>query len=323
MILIPVVFLLAMGAFLVIPWMLQVQAGKTNSVAMAPHTQRHVLLHMGKPRTYTVYTPASVRPDDPAPVILAFHGFRGNGLRMMYFTRLNTLADREGVIVVYPDAILDRWHTRSGTYDVTPEDVTFVQAMIVDLKKTHTIDNRRIYATGISNGGFFTQRLACELSDEIAAFAPVAATMGKPLKESCHPTRPIPILMFHGLDDPVVTWDGQIKKVRDSFSDAVILSVPETDLFWRNQNGCAPEPTATILPDVNPNDGTRVRRIVYASCQDDAEVIQVVIDRGGHTWPGGESGGLPVQAVLGKTSEDIEANREMWAFFQKHPLPQP
>ncbi|MBD2183261.1 hydrolase [Planktothrix sp. FACHB-1355] len=270
----------------------------------------------GMQRTYYLYAPPSYRSNRPMPLILAFHGGRGQGERLAQTTGFNDLADREGFIVVYPDGIDKHWNDGVNTpgFDSSIDDVGFVKALIDEIGRSKNIDRRRIYATGISNGGFFTLRLACEMSERIAAFAPVAATMPVKLKSKCNLKKPVSILMIGGTNDRFVPWEGgQAIKGGDE-----IMSVVDTFEFWKQQNACVSREQVNRLPNNAPRDGTQVESSTYSGCRANAEVRLLTIEGGGHTWPGGY--GQP-RAVVGQTSGDINASEEIWNFFKRHALP--
>jgi polyhydroxybutyrate depolymerase len=163
-----------------------------------------------------------------------------------------------------------------------------------------------VFATGLSNGGMMCYRLAAELSDRIAAIAPVAGTMA--LVET-HPARPVPVMHFHGTEDKIAPAEGSGK-------GRVFRSVEENIQIWCRVNGCPTTPQVTALDD-RVQDGTTVACKVYGPGKDGAEVVLYEIIGGGHTWPGQP----PPVKFLGRSTFDISANDLMWEFFQKHPLP--
>jgi polyhydroxybutyrate depolymerase len=191
-----------------------------------------------------------------------------------------------------------------------PDDVRFIGRLLDDLASLHRIDRRRVYATGMSNGGMMCYRLALEMPDRIAAIAPVAGTMpvaGQP------PDRPMPVLHFHGTADNVVAYEGVPESTQEHFS---FLSVDESIGFWARQNACLPAPVVTELED-RADDGTTVRRLAYENEAGQQRVVLYRIDGGGHTWPGQK----PPPAILGKSTKDIDANDLIWDFFQRFELP--
>jgi polyhydroxybutyrate depolymerase len=183
------------------------------------------------------------------------------------------------------------------------------------LDDVYNIDRDRIYVTGISNGGMMSYRLACDLADQITAVAAVTANLSEELAARCDPARPVPLLILNGTEDPLIRWEGgEIKVFRKSRGN--VLSVDETVEMWRAFNGCPADPQVEVLPDESPGDHTRVRREVYAPWTDGAVIDLMVVEGGGHTWPGGYQY-LP-DWLVGRTSRDIDANVVIWDFLAAH-----
>ncbi len=279
----------------------------------------------GLERTYRIYISGLYSPAKLMPLVILLHGGGGTGEGMEKLTLggFNRLADREGFIVAYPDGIGKHWNDRRGlqayrAHRENIDDVGFISALIEHLIRTLNVDPNRIYAAGISNGGQFSQRLACELSDRIAAIGVVAIQLPEHLSTSCAPKRPVSILMMPGTEDPLVPWEGGEIGFRRGRKFGRVLSVSESMRFWAKQNQCQGSPLTTYEPDRDPKDGTRVRRESYGSCNDGAEVLLYAVEGGGHTWPGGDQY-LPVR-IIGRTSRDIDANEVIWDFFKRHSL---
>jgi polyhydroxybutyrate depolymerase len=245
---------------------------------------------------------------------MAFHGGYGSGKRIARNTGFNEIADQEGFIVVYPDGINRHWNDGRGTANPEIDDVGFVKVLIERLVKFRNVDPSRIYATGLSNGGQFTQRLACEMSDQIAAFAAVSATFPAALKPNCKPKNPVSILMINSPNDPLVPWEGG----EGRGLGGQILSVPETVELWRKHNGCSPVAQTESLPNIAPSDGTRVRVSRYTGNCNRSEVLIYAIEGGGHGWPDGYEN-APT-SMAGKTSRQLKASQAIWNFFKRHSL---
>ncbi|MBC7971938.1 MAG: hydrolase [Verrucomicrobia bacterium] len=257
------------------------------------------LVYEGQQRTYHVYTPKVYRPDRPLPLVLAFHGYGSQGKDLANGSGFNETAEQKGFVVVYPDGIERRWNPLNK-FLTGVDDVGFVPALIAHMKRVRAIDSRRVYATGVSNGGFLVQRLACESSSPIAAFASVVATLPSQLQGSCNPQTPVPILMINGTADRKVPWQG------GNLGYGSILSVPGTIDFWQRRNNCPPAPQIKRLP------GDRVEIARYPNCQGGSEVELVTLKGVGHVWPRGGSG--PTQLLNG--------SEKIWSFFQRHKLRQ-
>lgn len=276
----------------------------------------------GLKRTYHVRLPSS--QDKPLPLVFLLHGGGGSAKAMEKLTRegFNTLAEKEGFIAVYPEAVEKHWNDGRGLQRWRSQrdkinDVGFISTLIEHLSREHRIDQKRIYATGISNGGLMSYRLACELTHQIAAVAAVASSMGESLSLSCRPSRPISVLIINGVEDSLVPWEGGEIRL-GPWRLGKVLSVSNTVKFWAGRDNCSSSPLITQEPDRDPQDGTRVRKELYAQCREGTEVILYAIEGGGHTWPGGYQ--YLGEGIVGKTSRDIDANEVIWDFFNKHEI---
>lgn len=282
----------------------------------------------GMTRSYRLYVPSGYDPSQPTPLVLSLHGFAANPGEQERDTGWDEVAERENFIVVYPSGTGSpaRWNAgqreiagmrqRSGGlfqqflggfFETVPvDDVGFIRDLVAALSDQLCIDAARVYVNGMSNGGGMTNRLACEAADVFAAAGMVAGAYTD--FGVCDPARPISVIAFHGVKDPIVPYDGN----REIVFPAVETWV--ADWAARDQCDAAPE---TIAGTVGAVTGTR-----YTGCAADAEVDFYSIADGGHTWPGGDMGRLPlIETLLGKTSYDINASETMWAFFAAHPMP--
>lgn len=271
-------------------------------------------------RSYRLYVPANLPEGEAVPLVFVIHGGGGTaeGLERVTEGRFNELADEHGFIVIYPQGIDKQWSDgraddfRSDAHQDGVDDVSYFKFLIGEVASQYDIDAQRIYATGISNGGFMSMRLACEASDLFAAVGIVTANMSKALGETCAPTEPIGIAIFNGTHDPLVPYDGGHVQILWQKRGA-IHSTDETVAFWVEQNQCDTDPNTENLTDTDPNDQTRVTRHTYTNCAANANVILYKIDRGGHTWPGGMPY-LP-RFMVGRVSHDINGADEIWTFF--------
>ncbi len=297
---------------------------QTNTLGIGDRSR--ALMVDGLKRTYLVHVPKSYDGIQPYPVVLVFHGGGSNAKQAISSFGLNETADRENFITVYPNGTggtiqgyeVFVWNGGSrqpgGTSpDIAKvDDVGFTKALLDDLAKVVRIDEKRIYATGLSGGGIMVYRLASELSNRIAAIAPVAGVMGT---EKIRLSRPVSVIHFHGTEDQAVPFNGGKGKLDSSGTD--FYSVEYSIQSWVKANVCNNQPTIEALPD-KANDGTKVIRKSYGNGKADSEVVLIKIEGGGHTWPGREFG--PELKILGKSTKDISANDLMWEFFQKHPM---
>ncbi len=271
----------------------------------------------GRERTYHVHLPPDAQTGGPRPLVLVFHGGGGTGLGAARLYGFNQLADARGFLVVYPDGVDSRWNDgRMPTGErwvntLLQDDVGFISALIDRLRDAFQIDPRRVYATGMSNGGIFSHRLGCELSGKIAAIAPVAGTIAAPEAPRCGPGAPVSIIEWHGTDDRFVPYGGG--EILGRAADGRVLSVEETVALWARLNGCPGAVQRFNLAPLDPADATRVRRSTYSTCHLGSEVTLYTIEGGGHTWPG--TAPLP---LLGPTSRQINATQVIWEFFERH-----
>jgi polyhydroxybutyrate depolymerase len=270
----------------------------------------------GLRRTYVVHLPLAYTPERAYPLVLAFHGRRTTARWMARRTHLSSLADEHHFIVVYPDGYKGQWGDGRG---YTPseregvDDVAFIATLIELLRTQLPLDVRRIYATGISNGGFFSFRLGCLLADKIAAIAPVAATLPANLTATPPTERPVPLLLIHGTKDRRVPANGGVLR-----AGGQILSTTESAAFWARRNGCSDGAPITEHLEAHANDGTWVQFTRYPGCEPQASVELYTIVNGGHTWPGGFPY-LPAM-ITGKTSRNLDASTVIWDFFEAHPM---
>ncbi|MFH1563457.1 MAG: PHB depolymerase family esterase [Nitrospirota bacterium] len=277
---------------------------------------RRYLEFDGRKRFYDLHIPRKYNKEKSTPVVLVFHGGGGNPAQQRNDSQMDTVSDTHEFIVVYP-AGTGESEDKLLTYNAGVccgyakendiDDVGFTKALLDDLETLFHIDKKRIYASGFSNGAFMCYRLAMELSDRIAAFAPVSGVLGVE-PSTCKSNSPVSIIHFHGKADPNVVFNGGVGP--KAFEKISRRSVPETIQFWVTHNGCPKEPVK----------GSRIGKAVctiYGHGKEGSEVILWTLEDGGHTWPGGKSS-LPERQV-GKLNTDIFASELMWQFFERHP----
>jgi polyhydroxybutyrate depolymerase len=236
-------------------------------------------------------------------------------------TGFDAAADKAGFLAVYPAGLQHSWNdlrtgdTKSNLAGV--DDVAFVSALIDQLVAQDHADPARIYATGMSNGGMFTETLGCKLADKLAAIAPVSGTLPSEVGPACAPAKPIPVLEIHGTADPIVPFDGGHVAVTSASNGmrpgpATILSVAQTQQVWRDKDHCTAAPATKKLPDTAA-DGTAVTIDTSSGCANGTSVVLYTVTNGGHTWPGG-SQYLPVAAV-GRVTKQFSATDVITDFF--------
>lgn len=268
-----------------------------------PGTSIRTLISAGQERCYLLHLPEDGLPPGSLPLVLSLHGLAERPRYHELITGWNRIADREGFIVVYPQGTGTplRWNA---------SDVQFLRDLVAEVETLVSIDRQRVYVNGLSNGGAMTHRLACEAADLVAAAGMVAAPVGD-LPGGCTPSRPVPIMSFHGTADPIVDYEGSPGVAGPSERHWAYLPAPQWAADWAARNGCAPDPEP--ISAVGDTRGVR-----YTGCDAGVEVVLYTIDGGGHTWPGG----VPIPLV-GKTSRDVDASETMWQFFVRYELASP
>jgi polyhydroxybutyrate depolymerase len=276
---------------------------------LSDHTNGSII-SSGRKRSYLLYVPKTYNPATPTPLVISIHGYAEWPAHQAQLSRWNDLADQYGFIVVYPSGtgLPKRWQARgaSGSDPDSMLDVTFISDLIDKLETEYNLDPARIYANGLSNGGGMTFVLSCILSERIAAIGTVSGAFMFPWDE-CQPSRTVPTIVFHGTADPIVPYQGGPS---DAF-DLPFPAIPDWVNTLAHRNGC------TGAPLEIPASGN-VSGIKYNNCAASADVIFYTIAGGGHSWPGG----VPMpKFIVGNTTQDIDATKTMWKFFQQHPLP--
>jgi len=268
---------------------------------LQPLDNTWTIVSKGTNRTANVHVPKSYDPTKGTPVVLNFHGYTSDAVQQDVLAHMSAKADKEGFIAVHPQGSNASWNAGAccGTSAMTQvDDVQFVRDLIDSLEAQLCVDAKRIFATGMSNGGFLSHRLGCELSDRIAAIAPVAGVNGL---DTCKPTRAVPVMHFHGTADGLVPWNGN--------PSLHFIPVPQSFADWAMRDGCAGMPVETYR-------NADAHCATYQQCSGGRTVTLCTVDNGGHTWPGG----TPVPS-LGYTTPNLSATDAMWDFFQKNPLP--
>ncbi|MDO8071999.1 alpha/beta hydrolase-fold protein [Janthinobacterium sp. SUN176] len=259
-------------------------------------------------RRYIVYTPAAYQsqPQKTFPVVFNFHGGGMSMAEQMLYTQMNKTAERHQFIVVYPQGIKQDWNVGFGMdYLAGTDDVGFTQAMLSKLKQDYRIDEQRVYATGLSRGGFFALRLAAELPQQFAAVASVGAPMPEPVRQHHKTADKVGMLLIQGTADKVVLFEGKA---------ASYLSAEDTFDYWRQHNGIeGARPQPRLLPGP-AGDATQVSWLEQDAAG--ASVVLITVKEGGHTWPGADA--FNVGLPIGKTTRAIDANEVMWGFFSRH-----
>lgn len=284
--------------------------------------------HQNYTRQYRVYVPKAYRPEHQPkhhwPVVIQLHGGGVTADHAMRSTKTMAKANTAHFIAVFPEGLgktalgktFGTWNAgRCCGYakEQSIDDVGFIRLVIQDLQTKFSVDAKRIFVAGHSNGALMSYRLACELSDVIAAIAPNAA---QDALDTCKPKRPVPILHFHGTADPAAPYSGG--KCGGRLGDAgwTCQAVPTYINSWKEKYHC--QGVERVFYEKGA-----AKCITYDACDQNSEVALCTIVGGGHTWPGGEYGARRRSAkrAVGPISRDISADDLMWEFFKRHPLP--
>ncbi|WP_408889170.1 alpha/beta hydrolase family esterase [Myxococcus faecalis] len=291
-----------------------------QGLSAGPGTHDWTVTHDGRERAYRVHVPPGYDATRPTPTVVAFHGYGSHPEQLERQTGLSTLADTEGFLVVYPRGLSAQelnggpppppqdntrgWNGGAccGSSQLSQvDDVGFVDAMMADLDTHVCVDPRRTFATGFSNGGFFSYRLACERAGRFAAVAPVS---GMAPSSGCSPSRPVPVLHIHGTEDTVILYEGgsnipfgrPYPSARDSVrgqAERNGCGGPEEQTYQRGNSTC----------------------VAFTGCTPESATASLCTVQGGnHSWPGS-----PVSS--GNPTRDLDASLEAWRFFQGRPRP--
>jgi len=265
----------------------------------------------GQERDYLLYVPPTLDLAQPSPLLISLHGFTSNMRQQKAWDDYDRLADEEGFIVVWGqgEGVPSRWN--AGNISFAPQDdkidIRYVETLIDHLSEVYCVDAQRIYASGFSNGGGMAYRLACQMSERIAAIATMSGAFA-PL--DCQPTRPVPVLAVHGTTDPVVAYEGASSPVGST------PGVEDWLAAWGERNECQSG------PEVSPGPSPVTTLIAYSDCAADAEVLLYKVEGGGHTWYGSKLGDQYPSFVVGNHIKELDASALMWEFFSRHSLPQ-
>jgi len=310
-----------------------------------PGNYKFTLIHDGLNRKYLVHVPKTYDRSKSSPVVMALHGGGGNAANAPKYFGLNRKSDTAGFILVYPEGhgrtvfgkTFATWNAGRCCGEAlknNSDDVGFIRAMVDKLESDFNVDKKRIYATGMSNGAQMVYRLACELSDRIAAIAPVGS---QGTFDNCRPERPVPVLHIQGKDDPCSLYDGGIcgrcmaefwqeLGMPVPYDDWKCVSIPSYVGIWRARNSCSEKSDQTFR-----NKGATCE--TYEGCKQNADVTLCTVEGLGHNWPGQAAYGVEAcekspegkickiwKEKVGPLSQDLMANDMIWDFFKDHPM---
>jgi len=288
------------------------------ALASQLNAQVQSLLHQNRERQYIVHLPAGYDGESTLPVVFVLHGGGGSAQVTQNFTQMNPVADAEGFLAVYPQGFTENssgfvWADGRGTAADAQgiDDVGFIGKLIDSLGVQYNIDSTRLYACGFSNGGFMTQRLACELDGRFAAIGSLGCSMDVQLFADCAPEAPLPMLFVAGTADPFVPCEGGFMNINVE----PIVPVDTAVQFWVRHNDCQTAEPVADLPNIVVEDNSTAQQLDFTDCECGAEVRFFRLIGAGHTWAGVEN--PAIEPLLGETNEDIEASEELWRFFHR------
>jgi polyhydroxybutyrate depolymerase len=262
----------------------------------------------GLTREYRLYVPAGYNGATPVPLVFNLHGFGSNNLEQQLYSNFMPIADTAGFLIALPNGTLDNsglrfWNTLGSGSQV--DDVGFISDLLDTIRAAYNVDVNRVYSTGMSNGGFMSYELACQLAGRITAVASVTGSMTEARLSSCEPDRPVPVMEIHGTADPIVPYSGS------AFNN--IVPIPSLVAAWVDLNDCSPDPVVTPVPNTASADGSTATRFLYPGGSQGSTVEHFRVEDGGHTWPG-------ASFIVGVTNQDFSASREIWRFFRQYRL---
>ena len=272
------------------------------SISLAQETLKESIVHDDLVRDYIVHIPSTYDSKVPIPLVLCFHGYGGTASGMSY-TNFNDVSDTANFFVVYPQGTLlkrkSHWNVGGWTLDSKIDDVGFISSLLDSLSERYNINQSRIYSTGMSNGGYMSFLLACQLSERIAAIASVTGSMTPQTFNLCNPQRPIPVLQIHGTNDQKVPYKGNRKWS---------LSINKVLEYWINHNNCDTIPFEMSFPDINNSEESNVHRLSWLNGDNSVITDHIIVNGGGHDWFG----------VWGNM--DINSTAEIWKFFSQYDI---
>jgi len=276
-------------------------------LANAQQTIDKTITHGGLTREYRLYIPAAYTGNKAVPLVFNLHGYSSNNVQQELYTNFKPIADTANFIMCLPNGTYDLSNNRYWAVGFAPstvDDVSFINLLIDSLSSVYNIDAKRIFSTGMSNGGFMSYSLACQLSNRIASIASVTGSMTTSQRSDCNPGRTVPVMQIHGTADATVPYGGT----------ALFLPIDTLIADWVARNGCTGAPTTTAVPNTSTTDNSTAERFDYTNCAPGGEVVLYKAKDGGHTWPG-------ATLNIGVTNMDFRASREIWKFFLRYPMP--
>ena len=256
------------------------------------------IFHDGVYRQYIAYIPSIYQPSQPTPLLFNLHGRTGTAYTTMWHADFRPIADTANFIIIHPQGLLDNtgvthWNLGQSSVD----DIGFFNSLYSYIISNYNINLDQVYCTGMSNGGYMSYYLACNMSDKISAVASVTGAMGSFTQLNCNPTHPTPIMEIHGTNDVVVPFNNIVNGIE----------------YWRDYNNCNQIADTIFIPDLVLEDSSTVQHIIYNNGDDGVTTELFKIINGGHTWPGSI-----FSSSNDITNYDINATLEIWKFFSRY-----
>lgn len=260
----------------------------------------------GVARTALVHVPPHASAGVAKALVLSLHGTTGDPATQATTDGMEAVADDKGFVVAYPAGVGDPTSWSYSSWTRVPDDLPFFRALLDQLDANLCLDPRRTFASGFSAGAAMSKVLACQLEDRIAGVLLVAGVYGSDFGD-CHPTRPIPTLVFHGVLDPLVTWHGGRIPIPLFDGWPATRDVMDWAADWAANNGCSGDPVAA-----EPIGWAT--QLTWQGCA--APMTLYRLDDGGHTWPGGSG-----YEAFGAIDHDVSASQLGWSFFAAAAMP--
>ena len=275
----------------------------SNLIAQAKGTINGGMTYKEIDREFILYVPSSYDSSSKQPLVFNFHGYGSNANEQMNYGDLRSQADANGFILVHPDALDDisgRSYWNMGGWSVSiHNDLEFIDNLINLLMDKYSINAERIYSTGMSNGGFFSFHLACNLNASFAAIASVTGSMSYETYGDCNARKPTPVLQIHGSIDTVVPYSG---------IESIMKPVRDVMDYWKVNNGC--EDFVLSQPELLPGTTSWTKTYLYDDCLNGTQNIHLYVQGAGHIWPGS----------IYERINDPNSSQRIWEFFSKYDI---
>ena len=284
-------------------------------------SDQRMIIHEGIEREYIIHIPKNLTED--SPLVFIIHGFTGSAEGISAYSDMNSIAERESFIAVYPQGTKD---INGNTFfnvgyefhdDSTINDVSFIRELVRSLSQEFNLSRKKAFATGMSNGGDMSYLLACTSSDLFKAVAPVAGVLMKGLKDSCELNSPVPVFEIHGTADKISLFEGDLNNEEGW---GAYYDLPSTIDFFAKRYQLTNKSVNQII---SKESGADYDIFFERHWSDDLEeeVWMYRIEDGRHVWPGIKFNWWDNPLAwyyFGSGNDDINASEEVWAFFKKY-----